>query len=135
MCGHSCFRLPVRSGDVTIQMAAKNFWILQWSGETDGGRRGFDGVGRNPFRPPRRGEKKVISGAIYPAFKPSARGVTPPNDGLGLEVGCGSGNEEKEQDQMSKSIRTWSMREAGGVGCGRAVLLERRARAGESNCL
>ena len=57
--------------------------------------------------------REVISGAIYPAFKPSARGGTPPNDGLGIEVGCGSGNEEKEQDQMSKSIRTWSMREEG----------------------
>ena len=69
-------------------------------------------------------------GAIYPAFKPSARGVTPPNDGLGLEDGCGSGNEEKEQDQMSKSIRTWSMREEGRKGEGGAVL-ERHARVGK----
>ena len=93
-------------------------------------RRGLDGVGRNPFRPPRRGEREVISGAIYPAFKPSARGVTPPNDRLGLEDGCGSGNEEKEQDQMSKSIRTWSMREEGRKGEGGAVL-ERHARVGK----
>ena len=37
--GHSCFRLPVDSVDETIQMAAaKNIWILQWSGQMQGKR-------------------------------------------------------------------------------------------------